>query len=155
MNEHVLIALKKHIQNILDFATGKTKEYVYHNLLNDEKITFKDLKGFPCEMFLLLSNKALCRKYVQGTKIVTDKSQLNHELLVFIFNSNTEWEHFTGDHCHPVPSKLNIDYSLYNSGLVHQQAKAAGSLWLKDYGSARINYLQYLLLTIEASLAEE
>ena len=152
MHEEILIILKKHILQILKFVNNEDKEFIYHDLVTDQKISFKDLKGFPCEFFLFLSNKSLCRKYIQGTQIRTDKSQLNPELWVFIHNVTNKWEYFSGDHLYPVPHTKSFNKETYNSGMINIQRKAEGTLWLKEMKELRIEYLQFILFNIDLAL---
>lgn len=154
MNETLLTVLKKHIQQILKFveSPSDTNIYKYHNLVTDEKTEFKDLKGFPCEFFLFLSNKNLCRKYKKDDQVYTDKSCLDYDLDNFLRNCALSWDGFTGDYAHPIPNRPYVDLSVYNAGLVHQHRKAEGSLWLKDMGTMRISYLKHILFCIDTTL---
>lgn len=151
MNQEVLKHFKKHLESILKFVENPSEKntYKYHNLVTDEKIEFKDLKGFPCTFFLFLSNKHLCRKYEKDGKSFTDKSCLDYELDNYIKDITIGWEGFTGDYLHPVPNRPYVDLSIYNSGLVHQHRKSEGTLWMKEMGIMQISYLKYLLSNIE------
>ena len=147
----MLNILKKQIISILNFVEKPSDKntYKYHDLMSDEKIEFKDLKGFPCEFFLFLSNKGLCRKYRKNGQVFTDKSSLDPFVDNFLKSCLQDWDGFTGDYLHPVPSKPYLDLTIYNAGLVHLHRKAEGSLWLKEMGMMRISYLKHILETIE------
>lgn len=153
MHESILIELKKHLLSILKFVNGEVSSYTYRNLLTDEVTEYKDLNGYPCEFFLLLSNKKLCRKYIQGTKVKTDKSQLNLDLYIFINNVNYKWEYYTQDSLHPVPNSPDFNRDTFNASLCHTQSKAKGALWLKGYGKMRVAYIEHLLMYVDIALA--
>ncbi len=154
MHSSLLTELKAHIQKILRFveAPSEKNTYKYHDLISDQKTEFKELKGFPCEYFLFLGNKHLCRKFVKDGQTFTDKSTLDYSLTSYIQNLNQNWDGFTGDHCYPIPARPYLPLDTYNAGLTHIHRKAEGTLWLKDMGMMRISYLKYLLSEIELTL---
>ena len=136
ITERSKTALTKRLGKIIDFVTGKTKEYKYTDLQSKEQFTCVSIADLPCEFILLMNDPDLVNK---------QKTSLRPDVWEYIKQKNTVFEFFTNDHLHPVPNTKTFDVEKYNPTMGYYGMKNSKSLWLKKSGEVRLEYIKHLL----------
>lgn len=136
MNERLQKALTKRLTAILNFVKDQKQPYKYKDLTTKTEVELKTLEELPCEFMLFMQDADLVSK---------QKNSLRPELDAFLTECNKSWQHFTGDHLHPVPNSEGFNKETYNPTLAYYAMKNAKVLWTKKSGAVRVEYIKHLM----------
>lgn len=155
INPVLLNKFRMHIICILNFLQEPKTSYKYTDLSSDTKSEIFVIEDLPPEFFLFLSEKTFCGyKKVNGKSVVLN-DRLHPDLNSLLFYFHTQWQYFTGDHCHPIPVKKEFNKETYIPTLAYYAVKVRKLLWVKENLELRKDYLQSLVALIDSILVVE